>query len=145
MFRILIQPLRHILCGLCLMAVVEIGAQAAPPAPAEVPSLSKPGPADPFLAGALGVIPFMSGFYITEKWERGVVFSLVDVLLVLGIFSAREGEQQKEDNARIYYGLIAVNNVADALLSMRQASGRTSARLHLRPEGAVEVRLAWTY
>jgi hypothetical protein len=145
MFRILIQPLRRILCGLCLLAAAETGAQASSQPQVGPPIPSKPGPADPFLAGALGVIPFMSGFYITEKWERGVVFSLVDVLLVLGIFSARDGEQQKEGNARIYYGLIAANNVADALLSMRQASGRTSARLHLRPEGALEVRLAWTY
>ena len=123
----------------CMACVPPVWAEET--APAAVHAV------DPFLAGALGVIPFASGFYVTDKPERGLIFSLVDAMLILGIFSAREGKQQEEHNAKIYYGLIALNNAIDAGLSIWQANreGGPQAHAEIRAEGGFGAGIRWNY
>jgi hypothetical protein len=127
-----------------LLALVPAQAQSAPGQAAAAPL---PGTADPFITGTLGILPFVSGFYLTRKPEKGLIFTLVDAMLVLAIFNARKGRQQDEHNANIYYGLIALNNVADAGLSILQATREhpAAARITLQPEGGIEAGLAWNF
>jgi hypothetical protein len=103
--------------------------------------------ADPFLAGAMGMIPFVSGFYVSDAPAKGLVFTLVDGLLVLGIYTARYTEQGNPDNVPRYFLLMGVNNLLDAILSARDATKkhRPHSRVTLRPEGGVQYALQWTF
>lgn len=99
------------------------------------------------MTGALGIVPFVSGFYLTKSPEKGLVFTLVDVLLVLSIFNAKDGKQQDESNAAIYYGLIGLNNAVDAGLAIRHVvkQRRPVASLNLLPGKGLEGRITWNF
>lgn len=115
---------------------------------ASVQTVSSPNKAaDPFLAGAMGMIPFVSGFYVSDAPAKGLVFTLVDGLLVLGIYTARYTEQGNPDNVPRYFLLMGVNNLLDAILSARDATKkhRPHSRVTLRPEGGVQYALQWTF
>jgi hypothetical protein len=101
---------------------------------------------DPFLAGALGFVPYFSGYYITETPERGMVFTLVDVLLTLGIYTSLHSKSGDPDHVPVYYTFMGINNIVDGYFSAHEAM-RSSLRpqVKLRPHGGVEYAVAWIF
>src|SRR5690606_31544842 len=76
---------------------------------------------DPFVATALGLIPFSSGLYLTDQPARGILFTGVDVLTTLGVYTSRYTNAGDPNNAIKYFALMAANNVLDAVISLRYA------------------------
>jgi hypothetical protein len=101
---------------------------------------------DPFIAGALGIIPFSSGLYISERPARGLIFTAVDILMVMGVYTSRYTAAGDPNNARNYFILMAVNNVLDAWVSVRYANMRQHTALILpTPEGGLQASLYWRF
>ena len=124
------------------------------PGPAVSPTISVPVPPalavrqsvdpaiDPFLAGVLGIIPFTSGLYLTDQPGRGMAFTAVDVLMALGVYSSRYTVNGNPDNAKLWFLMMAANNVLDALVSVRMAErGRVAAFALPTPDGGMVARL----
>ena len=130
----------------------EFRARAAAVLP--VPASAHAGPQargdaalDPFLAGAVGLLPFASGLYLSDRPARGVVFSLIDGLLALGIYTAAHTRSGDPDNVKFYLGLMGVNNALDAYLSAREAlrPRKLAARVTMRPDAGVEYSVRWKF
>ncbi len=104
-------------------------------------------PLDPFLAGALGIMPFSSGFYISDQPAKGYVFTAIDVLLTLAIYTSKHTGQGDPDNAPTYYLLMGLNNILDAYLSTQDAVKRKAptSRVTLQPGGGVQYAMQWTF
>lgn len=76
---------------------------------------------DPFLAGALGFIPFTSGLYLGPEPAQGLVFTLLDVVLVAGAWNALHSKSGDPDNAPLFLLGLAANNAIDTYLSVRKS------------------------
>lgn len=101
---------------------------------------------DPFLAGALGFVPYFSGYYITKNPERGLVFSLVDILLTLGIYTSLHSKSGDPDHVPIYYTFMGANNIVDAYFSVHEAmQSSVRPQVKLRPHGGIEYSVALTF
>ncbi len=144
---------RRIGAGLLAVALLATNVSAASsslggtpevqPAPQERSREGSPEALDPFLAGALGIVPFASGMYLTDEPARGILFTAVDVLMALGIYSARYTSVGEEQNVKTYFLLMGANNVLDAFVSMRYAA-RTQplqAMLLPLPQGGIQLSL----
>jgi hypothetical protein len=98
------------------------------------------------MAATLGFIPFVSGFYITDKPARGILFTAVDVLMVLSMYTARNTPSGNPGNVKGYFVVMGVNNVLDAFLSARYARNPGAPYVMLGTEGAgVSARLHWKF
>lgn len=96
---------------------------------------------DPFLAGSLGLIPYVSGFYVGPQPGQGLVFTLVDVALSFGFYSAKHTKNGNPENARYFLWAMGANNIVDAVVSTRAAMARqqkTASTLHFLPQGGVQ-------
>jgi hypothetical protein len=101
---------------------------------------------DPFLAGALGLIPFASGLYISEKPARGIMFTAIDALMALGVYTSRYTIAGDPENARNYFLLMGANNLLDAYISVRYANAaRGSAMILPGPDGGVQGAFYWRF
>ena len=150
------SALRHavrILLAIVLLAAVATAQPASPSPSPSSPLAASPAPPpsaaraadpaiDPFVSGMLGIIPFTSGLYLTDQPGRGVAFTAIDVLMALGVYSARYTVNGDPDNAKMWFLLMAANNVLDALVSVRAAEhGRLSAFVLPSPEGGMVASL----
>jgi hypothetical protein len=115
-----------LLCGACAAAAQPAAQQPAPPV-AEDASL------DPFIAASLGAIPFVSGLYLSDRPARGIMFTAIDILMVMGIYTARNTASGDPRNVKSYFVLMGANNILDALLSARYARSSAVPRLTLFP------------
>lgn len=111
--------------------------------PAKNPESENPvNPLEPFLAGALGFMPFASGLFLSDEPAKGIVFSAIDILLMLGVYTNENSSNGDPDNTPVYYMFIGVNNVADAFFSarhaMRQRTPKTRAVILPSPQGGVQ-------
>lgn len=96
---------------------------------AQSPSVNAPHPShvgsphaiDPFLAGALGFIPFTSGLYLGKNPGQGLVFTLVDITTTAGIYTALKTNQGEPENAPYFYLIMAAANALDAVVSVRKS------------------------
>ncbi len=102
---------------------------AAPSSP------SKDDHAQLFTAGMMGLLPFVSGFYVTEKPDLGLAFTALDLALAGGIYNALTTEMQDDRNAANYLIMMGAVNLLDMWLSSRQARREVEARLKLVPAG----------
>ena len=97
---------------------------------------------DPFVATALGLIPFSSGLYLTDEPARGILFTGVDVLTAIGIYTSRYTIAGDPNNAIKYFALMAANNVLDAMISLRYARlANTTALILPGPDGGLTANL----
>ncbi len=76
---------------------------------------------DPFLAGAMGFIPYMSGYYLGTTPAQGIVFTLIDIVLTAGVWNALHASTGDPDNAPLFILGMAANNAVDAYLSVRNS------------------------
>jgi hypothetical protein len=127
----------------CLFA----GPTAGLPDPFEPRASVTPAAAedDPFMAGGLGLMPFVSGLYFTEKPAAGLVFTLVDVVLALGMYTSLQTRNGDPDHFPTYVYLLGANNLLDAYFSARAAQDPLHARVTMRPEGGVEYSVRWKF
>jgi hypothetical protein len=101
---------------------------------------------DPFLAGALGIIPFASGLYVSDRPARGILFTAVDVLMVMGVYTSRYTAAGDPNNARNYFILMAANNILDAWVSVRYANSHRGTALILpTPNGGLQAAMYWRF
>jgi hypothetical protein len=84
---------------------------------------------DPFLAGALGLIPFSSGLYLGPEPAQGFVFTLLDIVLVAGAWNALNSRTGDPDNAPLFMYAMAMNNAVDAYLSVRKSLHTQKVRI----------------
>jgi hypothetical protein len=102
---------------------------------------------DPFLAGALGIVPFASGLYLSDRPARGVIFTAIDVLTALGVYTSKYTVAGDPDNVRNYFLLMAANNVLDAYVSTRYAlrAGHLQTMVLPMPGGGYAGMVAWRF
>jgi hypothetical protein len=115
------------------------------PSPASVAPTEGEG-VDPFLAATLGLMPFVSGLYVSDRPARGILFSAFDVLLVLGIYTARNTASGDPHNVKNYFLLMGANNLLDAWLSARYARIPGTPRAMILPAaGGVIGMVHWNF
>ncbi len=108
-----------------------------------IPSLSDSRASQPpskdkdhlFTTGMMGLLPFVSGFYVTEKKDLGLVFTALDLALVGGIYNALTTEMQDKGNVSNYLIAMGAVNLLDMWLSSRQARADLESRIKLIPAG----------
>lgn len=103
--------------------------------------------ADPFIAAVLGAIPLTSGFYLTTSPQKGIVFTLADLVLIGTVVSIRRDSAASQKDVPMYYGLIAAVNIADLVFSVMQVKSDEAARikLTLNPLDQPGFKLAWQF
>jgi hypothetical protein len=98
------------------------------------------------LAFVLGAVPLASGYYLTATPQKGLAFTLADVVLLGAAWNIRRDETLPDRDLAPYFVLLGAVNAVDGLLSLLQA--RTDAarvRATLTPSGEPQVVFAWTF
>lgn len=89
-----------------------------------------PHPIDPFVAGALGFIPYTSGLYLGKNPGQGLVFTLVDIATTAGLYTALKTNQGDPNNAPYLYLIMAATNALDAVVSVRKSLHTQKLRIN---------------
>lgn len=128
----------------------------SPPSPCRPADTCLPRPAarqrpkeagDPFLAAALGALPLVSGFYVSESPVKGAAFTLADLMLIGAIIQIRSDANRPPKDAAPYYWLLAGVNLADAVLSALQVQSEAAQRLsvNINPTDRPGILLGWRF
>ncbi len=99
----------------CFAGVPDFDPMLTPPAAHSERGASS----EPVLAGALGIMPFVSGLYLGPQPAQGIVFTLGDGALALAIWSARNTRSGDPDNTPWFYLAMGAANALDAVISVR--------------------------